>query len=163
MRGNASFSMSQGFVSTSLLELAGLGIFPWLFSEELRQGYTDTTCVVAPINIEASRVMARSKPGQRESSSRRNLSCSCCALADPGPPNDTWAGPPVSPEQNFPGHQQHRQIMQRRSIMQWQGSVVVESTISGATNLQSLYIFHSLNFVNTFQRHSHVGAAHQFD
>ncbi|CUH41233.1 AsmA-like C-terminal region-containing protein [Ruegeria atlantica] len=60
MRGTASLSMSQGYVSTSLLELAGLGIFPWLFSEELRQGYTDITCVVAPINIEAGRVSSDS-------------------------------------------------------------------------------------------------------
>ncbi|WP_170552438.1 AsmA family protein [Ruegeria atlantica] len=60
MRGNASLSMSQGYVSTSLLELAGLGIFPWLFSEELRQGYTDITCVVAPVNIEAGRVSTNS-------------------------------------------------------------------------------------------------------
>ena len=60
MRGNASLSMSQGYISTSLLELAGLGIFPWLFSEELRQGYTDITCVVAPVNIEAGRVSTNS-------------------------------------------------------------------------------------------------------
>ncbi|MGI9364202.1 MAG: hypothetical protein ACR2O8_03385, partial [Rhizobiaceae bacterium] len=33
MRGEASLLMSKGYISTSLLELAGLGIFPWLFSE----------------------------------------------------------------------------------------------------------------------------------
>ncbi len=56
MRGEASLLMSQGYVSTSLLELAGLGIFPWLFSEELRQGYTNITCVVAPIRINEGKV-----------------------------------------------------------------------------------------------------------
>ncbi len=56
MRGEASLLMSQGYVSTSLLELAGLGIFPWLFSEELRQGYTNITCVLAPIRINEGKV-----------------------------------------------------------------------------------------------------------
>jgi uncharacterized protein involved in outer membrane biogenesis len=60
MRGSASLAMSQGYISTSLLELAGLGIFPWLFSEELRQGYTDITCVVAPVRIEAGQVSSDS-------------------------------------------------------------------------------------------------------
>ncbi|WP_171128373.1 MULTISPECIES: AsmA family protein [unclassified Ruegeria] len=60
MRGKASLSMSQGYISTSLLELAGLGIFPWLFSEEFRQGYTDITCVVAPVEIQAGRVSSNS-------------------------------------------------------------------------------------------------------
>lgn len=56
MYGSASISMSNGDVATSLLELAGLGIFPWLFSEELHQGYTDITCVVAPVRINAGNV-----------------------------------------------------------------------------------------------------------
>ncbi len=52
--------MSRGQISTSLLELAGLGIFPWLFSEELRQGYTDVVCIVAPVRIDAGRVSSTS-------------------------------------------------------------------------------------------------------
>jgi uncharacterized protein involved in outer membrane biogenesis len=60
MRGTASISMSNGGISTSLLELAGLGIFPWLFSEELRQRYTDIVCVVAPVQINAGRVTSNS-------------------------------------------------------------------------------------------------------
>ncbi|WIY24265.1 AsmA family protein [Parasedimentitalea psychrophila] len=56
MYGSASISMSKGDVATSLLELAGLGIFPWLFSEELHQGYTDIVCVVAPVRINAGNV-----------------------------------------------------------------------------------------------------------
>ncbi len=60
MRGRASISMANGKISTSLLELAGLGIFPWLFSEEFRKGYTDITCVVAPVRIEAGKVSTNS-------------------------------------------------------------------------------------------------------
>ncbi|WP_170327425.1 AsmA family protein [Ruegeria arenilitoris] len=60
MRGNASLSMSEGYISTSLLELAGLGIFPWLFSDEFRQGYTGITCVVAPVKIQAGQVTSNS-------------------------------------------------------------------------------------------------------
>jgi uncharacterized protein involved in outer membrane biogenesis len=56
MYGSASISMSEGDVATSLLELAGLGIFPWLVSEEFKQGYTDIVCVVAPIKINAGNV-----------------------------------------------------------------------------------------------------------
>lgn len=56
MRGTASIDMSDGQVATSLLELAGLGIFPWLFSQERRQGYTDVTCMTLPINIHAGSV-----------------------------------------------------------------------------------------------------------
>lgn len=51
VRGNASVYMSNGQVATSLLELAGLGVFPWLFSQERRQGYTDITCVSLPVRI----------------------------------------------------------------------------------------------------------------
>jgi hypothetical protein len=53
MSGTASLVMLNGQIATSLLELAGLGIFPWLFSRELRQGYTNVVCVVAPVNIRA--------------------------------------------------------------------------------------------------------------
>lgn len=60
MYGSAAISMSSGAIATSLLELAGLGIFPWLFSAELSQGYTDIVCVVAPIRIQAGKVSATS-------------------------------------------------------------------------------------------------------
>ncbi|MEP1933543.1 MAG: hypothetical protein ABJJ37_19905, partial [Roseibium sp.] len=43
-------------VASSLLELAGLGVFPWLFSAELNQGYTNIVCAVAPLNIKSGRV-----------------------------------------------------------------------------------------------------------
>jgi len=60
MYGSATVSMSKGTIATSLLELAGLGIFPWLFSEELNQGYTDIVCVVAPISIQGGKVSSNS-------------------------------------------------------------------------------------------------------
>ncbi|SDL00262.1 AsmA family protein [Aliiruegeria lutimaris] len=60
MRGRASISMANGNISTSLLELAGLGVFPWLFSRELQQGYTDITCIVAPVRIEAGKASTNS-------------------------------------------------------------------------------------------------------
>ncbi|MEM9393306.1 MAG: AsmA-like C-terminal region-containing protein [Pseudomonadota bacterium] len=53
MRGRATVRMSNGAVSTSLLELAGLGVFPWLFSEARREGRTEITCLVAPMQVEA--------------------------------------------------------------------------------------------------------------
>lgn len=56
MSGSATIAMSQGQVATSLLELAGLGVFPWLFSKEIRQGYTDIACVVAPVKITPGKV-----------------------------------------------------------------------------------------------------------
>jgi AsmA family protein len=60
MYGSATVSMSGGTIATSLLELAGLGIFPWLFSAELKQGYTDIVCVVAPVRIQSGKVAATS-------------------------------------------------------------------------------------------------------
>ncbi|UWQ93592.1 AsmA family protein (plasmid) [Rhodobacteraceae bacterium M382] len=56
MYGSASLNMGKGYIATSLLELAGLGIFPWLFSEELAAGKTEISCVKAPIRINAGRV-----------------------------------------------------------------------------------------------------------
>ena len=56
MAGSATISMSKGTVASSLLELAGLGIFPWLFSAELNQGYTNIVCAVAPLNLKSGRV-----------------------------------------------------------------------------------------------------------
>ncbi|MGR3661064.1 MAG: AsmA family protein [Paracoccaceae bacterium] len=55
MNGSATVYMTNGSVATSLLELSGLGIFPWLFSQERKQGYTDIVCAVAPLRIEPGR------------------------------------------------------------------------------------------------------------
>lgn len=54
--GSVTVSMSNGAIATSLMELAGLGIFPWLFSAELNQGYTNVVCAVAPLNIQAGEI-----------------------------------------------------------------------------------------------------------
>ena len=56
MVGSASLNMGQGSIATSLLELAGLGIFPWLFSEELAAGKTEIVCVKAPVQVASGRV-----------------------------------------------------------------------------------------------------------
>jgi AsmA family protein len=56
MYGVASVKVSEGTIATSLLELAGLGIFPWLFSKALANGYTDIVCISAPLRIEAGKV-----------------------------------------------------------------------------------------------------------
>ena len=56
MKGSASILMSNGGISTSLLELSGIGIFPWLISEEFRKGYSKITCLAAPIKIDAGDV-----------------------------------------------------------------------------------------------------------
>lgn len=56
MVGSAALGMGNGMISTSLLELAGLGVFPWLFSEERRRGETEIVCVRAPVRINAGRV-----------------------------------------------------------------------------------------------------------
>lgn len=56
MRGNVTISMGNGAIASSLLELAGLGVLPWLFSSELQKGYTDITCVVAPLRISGGKV-----------------------------------------------------------------------------------------------------------
>jgi hypothetical protein len=56
MFGPVTISMVNGAIATSLLDLAGLGLFPWLFSKELQQGYTSIVCAVAPLRIQAGKV-----------------------------------------------------------------------------------------------------------
>ncbi|MCA0873142.1 hypothetical protein LCL97_20120 [Seohaeicola saemankumensis] len=56
MRGHVTVSMGNGAIATSLLELAGLGVLPWLFSPELQKGYTDIVCIVAPMRISGGKV-----------------------------------------------------------------------------------------------------------
>ncbi|WP_425043698.1 AsmA family protein [Primorskyibacter sp. S87] len=56
MAGSVTVSMGQGAIASSLLELAGLGVFPWLFSKERQQGYTDIVCIVAPLSINGGKV-----------------------------------------------------------------------------------------------------------
>lgn len=56
MAGSARIDMSSGQIATSLLELAGLGIFPWLFSDELHRGYTTVNCFSAPVKINSGKI-----------------------------------------------------------------------------------------------------------
>lgn len=56
MYGSVIVAISSGTVETTLLELAGLGVFPWLFSEERKQGYSTLVCVVAPLKIAGGKV-----------------------------------------------------------------------------------------------------------
>ncbi|MGR3713832.1 MAG: AsmA family protein [Shimia sp.] len=56
MVGSATLNMRDGAIATSLLELAGLGIFPWLVSKEFADGETEIVCVRAPVSINSGRV-----------------------------------------------------------------------------------------------------------
>lgn len=56
MRGKAELRMSNGRISTSLIELTGLGVLPWLFSQEMRRGYTDIVCIRAPLTVDRGRI-----------------------------------------------------------------------------------------------------------
>jgi hypothetical protein len=56
MRGAVKIDMSNGSISTSLLELAGLGVLPWLFSQERRERQTEISCLSAPVKFNAGRV-----------------------------------------------------------------------------------------------------------
>jgi hypothetical protein len=56
MSGEATVEMKNGRVSSSLIDLAGLGVLPWLFSAEMRRGYTDIVCMRAPLKISQGRV-----------------------------------------------------------------------------------------------------------
>ncbi len=53
--GDVTVTMRDGAIGTSLIELSGLGIFPWLFSKELAQGYSRIACVKAPIRLSPGR------------------------------------------------------------------------------------------------------------
>lgn len=51
LTGWARLDMRNGKIASTLIDLAGLGVFPWLFSNELQKGYSNITCLVAPFNI----------------------------------------------------------------------------------------------------------------
>ncbi len=50
MHGNATVSMRDGSIETQLLDLAGLGILPWVFTKE-KQKVAPIVCLRAPISI----------------------------------------------------------------------------------------------------------------
>ena len=49
--GSTTLRMRNGTVATSLLELAGLGIVPWLFSKDRRDKEATITCLRAPLKF----------------------------------------------------------------------------------------------------------------
>ncbi|PRY23176.1 AsmA-like protein [Aliiruegeria haliotis] len=51
-RGAARLKLDTGQLGTSLLELAGRGVLPWLFSRDLARGGSRITCAVAPLGLE---------------------------------------------------------------------------------------------------------------
>ncbi len=58
MSGNATISMKNGSIDTQLLDLAGLGVLPWLFSKERRHVAT-IVCVRAPLSISNGRISSK--------------------------------------------------------------------------------------------------------
>lgn len=50
MNGNATVSMRDGSIETQLLDLAGLGVLPWVFSKE-KQKVAPIVCLRAPLSI----------------------------------------------------------------------------------------------------------------
>lgn len=59
MHGKATIDMRDGRLSTGLIELAGLGVLPWLFSQERRQGYSDVVCLKSVLDIANGRIETR--------------------------------------------------------------------------------------------------------
>lgn len=49
--GSTTVRMKNGSIATSLLDLAGLGVIPWLFSNDRRQKYATITCLRAPLEF----------------------------------------------------------------------------------------------------------------
>lgn len=56
--GHVNLTMGKGRIDTSLIKLAGLGVVPWLFSQDLWQGYSDISCISAPLVIQPGRVFS---------------------------------------------------------------------------------------------------------
>ncbi|WP_284487206.1 AsmA family protein [Sedimentitalea xiamensis] len=59
MSGKATIDMTNGHISTGLIELAGLGVLPWLFSQERQRGYADIVCLKADLDIANGRIETR--------------------------------------------------------------------------------------------------------
>lgn len=57
MVGSVELGMRQGRIDTSLIELAGLGVLPWLFSREMLEGSTRVECMKVPMQINQGRIM----------------------------------------------------------------------------------------------------------
>lgn len=49
--GELGVFLKNGKIGTSIIELSGFGFLPWLFSQELFQGFSHIACVSAPIRV----------------------------------------------------------------------------------------------------------------
>lgn len=49
--GTATLHMKNGSIATSLLDLAGLGVVPWLFSKDRKDKFAAITCLRAPMEF----------------------------------------------------------------------------------------------------------------
>lgn len=58
MNGNATVSMRDGSIETQLLDLAGLGVLPWVFTKE-KQKVAPIVCLRAPISISNGRISTK--------------------------------------------------------------------------------------------------------
>ncbi len=58
MNGDAVVSMRKGSIETRLLDLAGLGLLPWVFSKEKKK-ITPLVCLRAPLNISGGNVSTK--------------------------------------------------------------------------------------------------------
>ncbi|MES0827964.1 AsmA-like C-terminal region-containing protein [Ruegeria sp. SCP11] len=59
LNGVAKLRIGDGRLASSVLELAGLGVLPWVFSKELSKGQTHIVCAVAPLSLQNGRVLVR--------------------------------------------------------------------------------------------------------
>ncbi len=58
MRGNATVSMRNGSIETQLLDLAGLGLLPWVFTKE-KQKVAPIVCLRAPLSIASGNISTK--------------------------------------------------------------------------------------------------------
>lgn len=58
MNGYATISMHTGSIDTQLLDIAGLGVLPWLFSKE-RGAQAPIVCMLAPLSLSNGRISTK--------------------------------------------------------------------------------------------------------
>ncbi len=58
MSGQATVSMRNGSIETQLLDIAGLGLLPWVFSKE-KQKVAPITCLRAPLSLNAGKITTK--------------------------------------------------------------------------------------------------------
>lgn len=58
-QGQMNLRVKNGRLESSLLKLAGHGVLPWLFSQELAEGASPLTCLYAPLRFEGGTLALR--------------------------------------------------------------------------------------------------------